>query len=94
MYLEDGIEELRNAVILQACKEYRVAYKNKNKHWMAQLEDFFYSYQFADLTCGKISPDYIIKGIKDTVDETDREIKHKRVTPKRGNYKKREKNNE
>lgn len=66
-YLEN-IEDLANAVVQMACKEYKNAYKANNKGALKNLNEFFYGEIFELYTLGRINPDYILREIRIQVD--------------------------
>jgi len=68
------------AVIQQACKEYRQAYKTNNRTKCQALEKWFYGPQFELWTLGNISPDSLLRGIRNQIDEQrDHKYSHPRV---------------
>ena len=68
MYDEDGYvvdagyDALANAIIVQACKDYRKAIRSFDIYEMKQIRHFFHSQWFKELT--KVDGDYIIQGIE------------------------------
>ena len=67
----NGWEELANAIIVQAAKDYKILRQIlKDKPWnqyaekqMADLLDFFHSAWFAELT--DINPDYLLRRLRE-----------------------------
>ena len=66
-YLEN-IEDLANAVVQLACKDYKNAYKVKNKGALKTLNNFFYGEIFELYTLGRIDPEFILREIRYQVD--------------------------
>lgn len=69
---EQGLENLANAIILQACKDYKAALKSKRGATreggsIRSIQRFFHSQWFKTLT--KADPDYIMKEIERQVQE-------------------------
>lgn len=68
MYDEDGYvvdagyDALANAIIVQACKDYRKAIRSFDIYEMKQIRHFFHSQWFKELT--KVDGDYILKEIE------------------------------
>ena len=69
-----GCEELANAIVLQACKDYRSAYirylrryglPDRNDSQLAELERFFRSDWYKTLT--SVDGEYLMKRIQDEV---------------------------
>ncbi len=60
--VEAGWEALANAIIVQACKDYRKAIKSFDIYEMKQIRHFFHSQWLRELT--KIDGDYILKEIE------------------------------
>ena len=66
--IETGIEDLSNAIILQAVKDYRIALSGRDvngrdsKSVIAECERFFQSAWFNSLT--KIDSKYLMKSIR------------------------------
>ena len=61
---ESGVESLIEAIIVQACKDYRLALKSKDKSKIISLERFFKGDYFGEMTNYNISGDYIIRTLK------------------------------
>ena len=61
---ETGIESLIEAIIVRACKDYRLALKSKDKSKIISLERFFKGNYFGEMTNYNISGDYIIRTLK------------------------------
>ena len=60
-------EELANAIILQAVKDYRRLWQfNRNHHAKQEIIRFFYSQWFAVLS--RLDPDYLIEGLEREAD--------------------------
>lgn len=57
--------DLAEAIILQAVKDYRLALRKPEKNWykIKQIEEFFYSNWFSQLSNG-LNPDELIRRIK------------------------------
>lgn len=66
---EERVKELCSAIVMQACKEYREAYKSNSKNALKRLNRFFYGSWFEQLTNSKIDPDYILRELRQQVDE-------------------------
>ena len=64
---ESGIESLIEAIIVRACKDYRLALKSKDKSKIISLERFFKGNYFGEMTNYKISGDWIIRTLKSEV---------------------------
>ena len=64
---ESGIESLIEAIIVRACKDYRLALKSKDKSKIISLERFFKGEYFGEMTNYNISGDYIIRTLKSEV---------------------------
>lgn len=64
---ESGIESLIEAIIVRACKDYRLALKSKDKSKIISLERFFRGNYFGEMTNYKISGDWIIRTLKSEV---------------------------
>ena len=68
MYDEDGYvvdagyDALANAIIVQACKDYRTAIRSFDIYEMKQIRHFFHSQWYNELT--KVDGDYILKQIE------------------------------
>jgi len=60
--VDAGYDALANAIIVQACKDYRKAIRSFDIYEMIQIRLFFHSQWFKELT--KVDGDYIIKGIE------------------------------
>lgn len=67
--IQDNIEELMSAIVVQAAKDYVVAYKSKDKPKIVSIERFFYSDRFRDLTHDKVSPDVVLKELRRQADD-------------------------
>lgn len=61
-YLDAGYDALANAIILQACKDYRKAIRSFDIYEMKQIRHFFHSQWYKELT--KVDGDYILKQIE------------------------------
>ena len=64
---ESGVENLIEAIIVRACKDYRLALKSKNKSKIISLERFFKSDYFREMTNYNISGDWLIRTLKSEV---------------------------
>ena len=64
---ESGIESLIEAIIVRACKDYRLALKSKDKSKIISLERFFKGNYFGEMVNYNISGDYIIRTLKSEV---------------------------
>ena len=64
---ESGIESLIEAIIVRACKDYRIALKSKDKSKIISLERFFKGDYFGEMTNYKISGDWVIRTLKSEV---------------------------
>lgn len=64
---ETGIESLIEAIIVRACKDYRLALKPKDKSKIISLERFFKGDYFGEMTNYKISGDWVIRTLKSEV---------------------------
>lgn len=64
---ESGIESLIEAIIVRACKDYRLALKSKDKSKIISLERFFKGDYFGEMTNYKISGDLVIRTLKSEV---------------------------
>ena len=64
---ETGVESLIEAIIVRACKDYRLALKSKDKSKIISLERFFKGNYFGEMTNYKISGDWIIRTLKSEV---------------------------
>lgn len=65
--IESGIESLIEAIIVRACKDYRLALKSKDKSKIISLERFFKGNYFGEMTNYKISGDRVIRTLKSEV---------------------------
>ena len=72
-----GCEELANAIILQACKDYKSAYRRYLRRYrqpdrldpeLAELERFFRSDWYKTLT--SVDGEYLMKRMREEVDES------------------------
>jgi hypothetical protein len=61
-YLDAGYNALANAIILQACKDYRKALRGYKKNEIIKIRKFFHSQWYSELT--KVNGDYILKRIE------------------------------
>lgn len=77
--LTENLYELANAIVLQACRDYKVAYKQKDKSKCMTLERFFLSDYFCLLTRDKVSGSAVIKELRKQVDEQYRMLKRRRM---------------
>jgi len=83
---EDNEHELVMAVIKEACKEYKQAYKKRNTSKMQALEHWFHGPQFELWSMDSVSPESLLRGIRHQVDlDNNKNYSHMRI---------REKNNE
>ena len=64
---KSGVESLIEAIIVQACKDYRLALKSKDKSKIISLERFFKGDYFGEMTNYKISGDLVIRTLKSEV---------------------------
>ena len=64
---ESGVESLIEAIIVRACKDYRLALKSKDKPRIISLERFFKGDYFGEMTNYKISGDLVIRTLKSEV---------------------------
>ena len=64
---ETGVESLIEAIIVRACKDYRLALKSNNKSNIISLERFFKGDYFGEMTNYKISGDLVIRTLKSEV---------------------------
>lgn len=64
---ESGIESLIEAIIVRACKDYRLVLKSNNKSKIISLERFFKGNYFGEMTNYKISGDLVIRTLKSEV---------------------------
>ena len=64
---ELGVESLIEAIIVRACKDYRLALKSKDKSKIISLERFFKGNYFGEMTNYKISGDLVIRTLKSEV---------------------------
>lgn len=64
---ESGVESLIEAIIVRACKDYRLALKSKDKSKIISLERFFKGDYFGEMTNYKISGDWVIRTLKSEV---------------------------
>ena len=64
---ESGIESLIEAIIVRACKDYRLALKSKNKSKIISLERFFKGNYFGEMVNYNISGDWLIRTLKKEV---------------------------
>lgn len=56
------------AIVEQAIKDYKVAYRSKNSAEIMFLERFFYSEYYELMTGGKVDADKILKLIRKDID--------------------------
>lgn len=61
-FLEAGYDALANAIILQACKDYRKALRGYKKNEIMKIRKFFHSQWYSELT--KVNGDYILREIE------------------------------
>ena len=61
---KSGIESLIEAIIVRACKDYRLALKSNNKSKIISLERFFKCDYFGEMTNYNISGDWLIRTLK------------------------------
>lgn len=78
-YLDDGIYELANAIVLQAAKDYKDALRRLDGYDCDKLERFFLSDYFMELTRDKISGHAIIKELKRQSGMQSRMLKRRRA---------------
>ena len=64
---ETGVESLIEAIIVRACKDYRLALKSKDKSKIISLERFFKGDYFREMTNYNISGDWLIRKLKSEV---------------------------
>ena len=64
---ETGVESLIEAIIVRACKDYRLALKSKDKSKIISLERFFKGNYFGEMTNYNISGDWVIRMLKSEV---------------------------
>ena len=64
---ESGAESLIEAIIVRACKDYRLALKSNNKSKIISLERFFKGDYFGEMTNYNISGYLIIRKLKSEV---------------------------
>ena len=64
---KSGVENLIEAIIVRACKDYRLALKSKDKSKIISLERFFKGDYFGEMTNYKISGDLVIRTLKSEV---------------------------
>lgn len=62
--LEDNLRDLCAAVIIQACKEYTSALRRNDKREIENLERFFKSDRFIELTYGSLSGETVINNLR------------------------------
>ena len=65
--IESGVESLIEAIIVRACKDYRLALKSRDKSKIISLERFFKGDYFGEMTNYKISGDLVIRTLKSEV---------------------------
>lgn len=68
---ESGIESLIEAIIVRACKDYRLALKSNNKSKIISLERFFKGNYFGEMVNYNISGVWIIRRLKSEVLENE-----------------------
>ncbi len=61
-FLDAGYDALANAIILQACKDYRKALRGYKKNEIMKIRKFFHSQWYSELT--KVNGDYILREIE------------------------------
>lgn len=61
-FLDAGYDALANAIILQACKDYRKALRGYKKNEIMKIRKFFHSQWYNELT--KVNGDYILREIE------------------------------
>ena len=61
---ESGAESLIEAIIVRACKDYRLALKSKDKSKIISLERFFKGDYFGEMTTCKKSEALVIRTLK------------------------------
>lgn len=73
---------LCGAIIQEACKEYKQAYKVRNWTKVEALEVWFYSPEFDSMVLGRIHPDSLLRGIRQQVDDNEAETfyRHSRLS--------------
>ena len=64
---KSGVENLIEAIIVRACKDYRLALKSKDKSKIISLERFFKGDYFGEMVNYNISGDWIIRRLKSEV---------------------------
>ena len=64
---KSGVESLIEAIIVRACKDYRLALKSKDKSKIISLERFFKGDYFREMTNYNISGDWLIRKLKSEV---------------------------
>lgn len=85
--IEENYSELANAIVLQACKDYKDALKRRDVYECNNLERFFKSEYFMDLVRDKISGTALIKEMKKQVDpDGTRLLKRRRANLKGDRY--------
>lgn len=81
MVYQDKETLLVCAVIKDACKEYKDAYKHNNHSRMQALENWFRSPVFDLWSLGRISGDYMIKELREQVETGKlKNIQHNRIS--------------
>lgn len=65
--LDDNFYELANAIVLQACKDYKLALQKRDEFEIRVLEKFFLSEYFEELVRNKINGWSLIKEMKKQV---------------------------
>lgn len=86
----DKEKNLVHECIIATCKEYKQAYKSKNKSKCIMLEKWFRSDQFLLWTNGMINPDKVIEELKEQAIKGIKTGIHKRITPESRKEKKNE----
>jgi len=66
--LDDNFKALCMAIIEQAVKDYKVAYKTKNHSEVRHLEKFFYSDTFEMMVDDRIDAERLLKQIREDID--------------------------
>ena len=61
-FLNAGYDALANAIILQACKDYRKALRGYKKNEIMKIRKFFHSQWYNELT--KVNGDFILREIE------------------------------
>ena len=61
---KSGVESFIEAIIVRACKDYRLALKSKNKSKIISLERFFKGDYFGEMVNYNISGDWLIRTLK------------------------------